>query len=118
MARLFGVGTDGLSRRSDPPADRGRAEGGGQKVVVKCGRMIGLRLKEAPKARAGRPQKIGNFSLPITDRPATLEQMVGSKMKAHRLKKLADHTENEIEEVVEALAKADIDITEGAVRSS
>jgi hypothetical protein len=93
--------------------DRNRAQAG-----IMCAEWRGgveLIADEPNEATAGRPSTIGNNSLPITPRPPTLKEKVGSKMYAHRLKELGKHSLDDVRRVCAHLHASNKDATLNAV---
>ena len=79
-----------------------------QVVIAHANHRIGEELQKQPKAPPGPPAGIGNTRLPI---PATQTEMVGNKMKASRLMKLASIPRAVVKATVEALHERGKDAT-------
>jgi hypothetical protein len=90
-----------------------RVRGVAELIVILAERRIGEELAKMPKARPGRRRKIGNNELPIF--PATQVELVGSRMAASRLKRLAAAPEEKVRSAVEAIVASGKSATVTAV---
>ncbi len=67
------------------------------KIELTCVRRLGQLLKETPKAKAGRPKKIGSRKEPILDGPPTHAEMGVNKKQAHVAQNVAAMPESDFQ---------------------